>query len=109
METKYQKDRDIPEDFTGIAVFPSGTRKHFKNGLLHRVGGPAIEWSTGAESYYFEGLHHRRDGPAFKISEEGKKKWKWYLHGKEVTAEEVFDQMTDDEKEKAAWEINKWQ
>lgn len=101
-----RKDSEIPDDFTGLVITPSGTKKYFKDGLLHREDGPAIEWSTGAESWYYEGVRHRADGPAFKLSEDGKRNW--WLNGEETSAHEVFEQMTDDQKEKAAWEINKW-
>lgn len=32
----------------------------------------------------------------------------WYLNGKPSTAQEVFDQLTDEEKEKAIWELDEW-
>lgn len=104
---KVNKDSEIPDIFTGLAIFPSGTKMYFKDGALHREDGPAIEWCTGAESWFYEGVRHRIDGPAFQISkEEGKKGW--WLNGQETSAGDVFEQMTDDQKEKAAWEINLW-
>ena len=35
----------------------------YKNGLRHRIGGPAF-YSNGIEIWYQNGLRHREDGPA---------------------------------------------
>lgn len=32
----------------------------------------------------------------------------WFIKGFRVSAQEFFDQLTDEEKEKAIWEINEW-
>lgn len=37
------------------------------NGLLHRVDGPAVEYSDGTELWFMNGLRHRTDGPAIKM------------------------------------------
>ena len=55
-----------------------GITRWYKDGLLHRVDGPAVIGTRGSEAWYFEGLKHRFDGPAFydKDGREG-----WYIHG----------------------------
>ena len=32
----------------------------------------------------------------------------WYLHGKPSTAMQVFESLTDEQKEEAIWELNEW-
>lgn len=46
---------EIPETFTGIAELANGTKYWYKEGLLHREDGPAIEWSDGGKAWYLEG------------------------------------------------------
>ena len=45
-------------------VSSDGTKHWFKNGKLHRINGPAIEFSNGEK--------------------------RWYLHGKKVTQQDVI-------------------
>jgi hypothetical protein len=57
-----------------------GNKYWYLNKLLHREGGPAIEYSNGDYSWYINGILHRLDGPA--------KDWnnckEWYYHGKQI-------------------------
>ena len=48
------------------------------DGKLHRINGPALVTSTGAEAWYFNGLPHREGGPAY-IHKSGLREW--YRHG----------------------------
>ncbi len=64
----------LPNDFTGIAKLKNGTTEYYLNGLLHRLDGPAIEYSNGAKEWYLNGKRHRVDGPAIELSN-GLKKW----------------------------------
>src|ERR1700691_6641169 len=69
-------DVDLPENYTGIAEYPSGTILYYLNGKKHREDGPAVIWpTTGNEEYYINGLLHRKDGPAI-IQPDGSM---WYL------------------------------
>jgi hypothetical protein len=52
-----------------------------KNGLYHREGGPAVEWSNGDKSWWINGKCHREDGPAMDRSNSGGYK-SWYKDGK---------------------------
>ena len=46
--------------------------------ILHRVGGPAVEFADGTKEWYLNGQLHREDGPAVEFA--GVKK-QWYLNG----------------------------
>jgi hypothetical protein len=52
----------------GIEINSLGTKRYYKNYLLHREDGPAIEMMDGFKSYYFNGKLHREDGPAIYYS-----------------------------------------
>jgi hypothetical protein len=49
---------------------------------LHRVDGPAVEYSDGDKEWYLDGKLHRVDGPAIEYSDGDTE---WYLDGKEYT------------------------
>jgi len=46
----------------------------YKNGKLHRLDGPAIEFADGAKMWYQNGLKHRIGGPAVEYKN-GYKEW----------------------------------
>lgn len=50
-----------------------------KEGLLHRLDGPAIEWPNGVKEWYCNGVRHRLDGPALWLSNDS---WQWWQDGK---------------------------
>jgi len=50
----------------------------FKEGLLHRLDGPACEYIDGSQHWYKEGLPHRTDGPS-NVDEFGES---WQIEGK---------------------------
>ena len=56
-----------------VRVFEDET-KWYKEGKLHRLDGPAIEWSDGDREWWIEGKRHREDGPAIEYSS-GSKYW----------------------------------
>ena len=51
-----------------------GSRQWYLNGELHRVDGPAIEWASGRKEWWLNGIIHRLDGPAIEWSS-GTKEW----------------------------------
>ena len=55
-----------------------GDTYYFMNGMIHRDGGPAIEWADGGKSWYKNGKLHREDGPAFERCNGDKE---WYKSG----------------------------
>lgn len=90
-ETIFNIISDIPEDYTGIAIFKifedaarkewyvegkrhridgpaliheDGSKSWYRNGKLHREDGPALDWKDGTTEWYRNGLLHREDGPA---------------------------------------------
>jgi hypothetical protein len=52
---------------------------YYLNDKLHRLDGPAIEYSNGGKEWFQNGLLHRLDGPAI-ICYNGDKGW--YQNGK---------------------------
>ena len=66
-----------------IEVDHYGTR-WYRNamGQLHRIGGPAIEYTNGSKEWWQNGQRHRIDGPAIE--------WRngvrfWYINGERLT------------------------
>ena len=63
-----------------------------KNGVFHRLDGPAIEYSDGGKQWYLNGVLHREGCPAV-IYADGSKSW--YLNGVEYeTKESYFDALS---------------
>jgi hypothetical protein len=63
------------------------TKRWFEEFFLHRLDGPAVICSNGAQEWWVHGKRHRLDGPAI----EGFKGYKeWYIHGVQLSKEE-FD------------------
>ncbi len=83
---EYRNFRDETHNLNGPAqIYKNGTKKWYKNGLLHREDGPAIEWSDGDVYWYYENKLHRKLGPAMEYKDGSKR---WYYHGVECTYEE---------------------
>ena len=77
-------------------------------GLLHRIDGPAVEWSDGSKEWYVNGEWHRIDGPAVVRRNEYKTWWvngqlhrvdgpavvrsngtkEWWIEGEDLTEDE---------------------
>lgn len=72
----------IPVDYTGIAEINKYGLYWFNGGRLHRRDGAAVIRCDGSKQYWF--------------------------NGKMVSAQVVFDQLTDEEKLKAVWEMDQW-
>ena len=65
----------IDNDFTKTEVDKNGNRRFYNNkGQLHRLSGPAIEWSNGSKEWYKDDKRHRLDGPAIEWRN-GSKAW----------------------------------
>ena len=65
----------------GFNINASGTREWWKNGVLHRDDGPAVEWVDGARCWYKNGERHRDDGPAVEYADGTREWWRYgYLH-----------------------------
>lgn len=50
----------------------------YRNGVLHRENGPAVECENGEKHWFIDGKHHRDDGPAQIWSNIDY----WFTHGK---------------------------
>ncbi len=64
-----------------LNVSDIGTRSWYRNGLLHREDGPAVEWASGAREWFRDGKHHRDDGPAIEWANAVHY---WYRDGRRV-------------------------
>ena len=42
--------------------YSAGSRAWYQNGQLHRLGGPALEYADGSREWYQNGQRHRVDG-----------------------------------------------
>jgi hypothetical protein len=51
-----------------------GVQRHYENGVLHRLDGPAVKWPDGSTHWYRDGKLHREDGPAMEYRD-GYKAW----------------------------------
>jgi hypothetical protein len=60
-------------------VFNGSSLEFYKNKLLHREDGPAIEYTTGCKVWYQNGVRHREDGPAVMYRNNHKE---WWVNGK---------------------------
>lgn len=52
---------------------------HYKDDVLHREDGPAVETAKGDKYWYVNGVPHRHDGPAIELSNGYKE---WIVNGK---------------------------
>jgi hypothetical protein len=71
----------------GIEINQWGHKKYLKDGKLHSLDEPAVEWYDGTKFWYKEGCLHREDGPAI-ISQGGYKEW--WLNGIRFYSKESF-------------------
>lgn len=67
-------------------TFPDGDALYQdETGLLHRLDGPAVEWSDGYKAWYVNGKRHRIGGPAIIWADGGKQNW---IDGRNVDLED---------------------
>ncbi len=69
-----------------------------KDGKIHRLDGPAIEFTDGYKEWWFKGRIHREDGPAV-IFPTGEKNW-WLNRINYQTKEDWFDALSNEGKAK---------
>lgn len=76
---KIKYTSEIPNDFTGIAEYPNGSKYWFLNGKIHRNNDlPAIENANGSKYWHLNGRLHKETGPAIEFVNGNKY---WYLNG----------------------------
>ncbi len=84
----------------GPAVeWSDGYKAWYQNGKLHRLDGPAIEYSSGTKEWWQNGKYHRLDGPAYEGSKGHKE---WYLEGKHYKTEKEWEAVVCPSIEEAA-------
>jgi hypothetical protein len=75
----------------GLNTNSHGDKFFYKNYLLHREDGPAVEFAgSGTKMWHINGVIHREDGPAVE-SKDGNQ---WYLNGDyiNVKSQKEFEQ-----------------
>jgi hypothetical protein len=71
--------RDIEIMKNGRFVDGLGNVYYYRNGLIHRDDGPAVEYPDGSMYWYQNDQLHREDGPAVVLPSVGI--MEWYLYG----------------------------
>lgn len=61
----------------------------YRDGIIHRDGGPAMITSKGAKIWYRNGKFHREDGPAVIVGDAAE----WYLDGIRYYEKEFNEEM----------------
>jgi hypothetical protein len=71
---KVNKTFDIPDDFTGIAEWPDGSKYWYLNGEAHRGNDrPAVEYPDGTKAWYINGNLERINGAAIEYANGSKR------------------------------------
>lgn len=65
-----------------------------KDGIVHRIDGPAVICNDGDLEWYQNGKVHREDGPALMLKSEP---YHWVLNDIEYTKEEWFSLLTEEQ------------
>ncbi len=58
-----------------VRVYDDRTEWRNKEGQLHKIGGPAVEYFCGCKEYFQSGKRHRLDGPAYIGANGGEEYW----------------------------------
>lgn len=75
-----------PSNFTGLINLSNGAKAYVKNGLRHKLDGPAFINQYGDQFFCINGKLHREDGPSIILTENSKKDtlgiFEYYQHDK---------------------------
>lgn len=85
-------------------------KKYTLNGKLHRIDGPAMEWSDGDNFWYLNGQLHRTDGPAWKFTDPNEKHSEEFFYYKGTSypsIQEWFEAMDPADKSNGVWLLDK--
>jgi hypothetical protein len=89
--TEWRNEEGLLHRLDGPAIeYTSGSKEWYVNGELHRLDGPATEYSHGTTSWWVNGELHRLDGPAIEWSDGYKS---WYIEGKKHTEAEFNEKV----------------
>ena len=84
--TEWRNSESLLHRLDGPAIeYSDGAKAWWVNGQLHRVDGPAIEYNNGTKEWYVNGQLHRVDGPAIECRGGYKE---WWIEGQELTEDE---------------------
>ena len=72
------------------AEYSNGSKYWYSMGKVHRVDGPAVEYANGDKLWYVNDMHHRTDGPAECSDKQGSK---WCLMGARTCKKEVSNRL----------------
>lgn len=81
MSYKILKSWTVDSDLYEIKEF-SKSVYYYKNGLCHRLDGPAMELANGTKAWYQNDRLHRIDRPAIEYSDGTKE---WYVRNQDIT------------------------
>ena len=70
----------------------NGNIRYYLNDKLHRIDGPAVEYTNGDKVWWINGQLHRIDGPAVEWAD-GRKYW--YINGAEHTEKEFNEYINN--------------
>jgi hypothetical protein len=93
--TFWYKNGMIHREDGPAIILPNGTESWFLNGKLHRLDGPAVLNSYKDKEWWIDDKLHREDGPAVMFSNG---KVEWWLKSIQLTKEEWWEQLSDDQK-----------
>ena len=79
---------------------PDGSKSWFVHGKRHRIGGPAVEFPNGRGYWYVNDELHREDGPAVESLLENSSFNIWWIHGRQLTEEQVNERLLEIHKSK---------
>jgi hypothetical protein len=69
-----------PQNYTGVVEYSMNIKEWYLNGELHRVDGPAIDYPLAGYQ-------------------------RWFLNGIEYSQEEWFEQLSEEDKLNAIWNL----
>ena len=86
----YNQDDQLHRLDGPACEYSDGSKYWFQNDQLHRLDGPASEYPDGSKYWFQNGQRHRLDGPAIEYSNGDKS---WYIEGKYYTEDDFNTQV----------------
>lgn len=81
----YNSNGQLHRVYGPAIEYSDGDRSWFQNGQRHCADGPAVEYSNGTRIWYHNGQRHRIDGPAIECPNGYRA---WYINGEQLTQAE---------------------
>ena len=90
--TRYYVDDKLHRVDGPAAEYTNGSKGWWINGQLHRQDGPAIENADGSKSWFINGYLHREDGPAVEDVDGYKE---WWVNDEQIncSSQEEFEKI----------------